>query len=146
MTLSLSTIKNWSLQLGLAAFAALAPIHTVMLVVAILIMMDTAAGIWAAKKEGEQITSAKLRRTVSKAVVYQMAVISGFLVEKWLIDGLLPVSKIVAGAIGTIEFKSLLENCNRITGMDVFKEVIAKLGSKNEAPPPPTDTAPPPSA
>lgn len=110
----------------------LAPIKAVMATVGFLIFVDLISGIWAAHKRKEKISSAALRRTISKMIIYQTAVISGFLIEKFLVGGDLPVTKIVAGFIGIVEFKSILENGNFILGTDVFKILIEKLGSKND--------------
>lgn len=125
-------MKEWLSKLFIASLAALAPIHMVMITVGFLIFADLVTGIWAALKRGEKVSSAALRRTVSKIVIYQLAVISGFLLETYLIDGLMPVAKIVAGVIGMVEFKSILENSNHIVGGDLFKLVIQKLGSDND--------------
>lgn len=65
-------------------------------------------------------------------VVYQIAVITGFLCETYLLNGVIPVSKLVAAAIGMVEIKSIFENCNSILGYDLFKQVIQKLGSDND--------------
>lgn len=105
-----------------------------MATVGFLIVADLVTGMIAAKKRGEKINSAAMRRTVSKMVVYQIAVISGFLLETQLLHELLPVTKVVAGVIGMVEFKSILENGNTILGVNIFKEVIKRLGSKNDQP------------
>lgn len=110
----------------------LAPIEAVMATVGFLIFVDLISGMWAAHKRKEPITSAALRRTISKMIIYQIAVISGFLIETYLVGGSLPISKVVAGFIGIVEFKSILENGNTILGTDVFKLLIQKLGSKND--------------
>ncbi len=112
--------------------AILAPIQATMLTVGFLIFLDLATGIWAAIKRQELIKSAALRRTVSKMIIYQLAVISGFFIEKYLLEGSIPVTKVVAGFIGLVEFKSILENSNIILGTDIFKALIQKLGSKND--------------
>lgn len=127
-----STIVNFITKVIVLVFIILAPIKAVMLTVGFLIFVDLFSGIWAAYKRQETITSAALRRTISKMVIYQIAVISGFLIEQYLFQGTLPVSKIVAGFIGIVEFKSILENSNTILGTDVFKLLIQKLGSKND--------------
>lgn len=125
-------MQEWLQKIALASFAALAPIHAVMITVGFLIFADLITGIWAAKKRGEKISSAVMRRTVSKIVIYQMAVVGGFLLETYLLSGLLPVSKIVAGVIGLVEFKSMLENSNSIMGGDLFKLILQKIGSEND--------------
>lgn len=123
---------EWLKNLGLVTLAALAPIHMVMLTVGFLIFADLFTGIWAAKKRKESVSSAALRRTVSKIVIYQLAVISGFMLETYILDNVLPVAKIVAGVIGMVEFKSILENSNGIVGGNIFQLVLKKLGSEND--------------
>ena len=118
--------------LALAALAALAPIHAVMITVGVLIMADLITGMMAARKRGEKITSAAMRRTVSKMVIYQTVVVTAFLVETYLLGGLIPASKLVASVIGMVELTSVLENANTITGKDLFTEVLKRLGSKND--------------
>lgn len=119
-------------NLMLAVIAALAPIKPIIITVGVLIIVDLITGVWAAYKQGKPISSAALRRTVSKLAVYQMAIISGFLLQHYLIADLIPVVNIVAGVIGLVEFKSMLENSSKILGADVFKLILAKLGSQND--------------
>jgi hypothetical protein len=120
-------------KLSIAVMAALAPIKPVMITVGILILSDLITGIWAAKKRGETITSAALGRTVSKMVVYQTAVVTGFLLQKYLLADAIPIVNIVGGIIGMVEFKSFIENANTIIEGDIFKEILKKLGSKNDS-------------
>lgn len=112
----------------------LAPAKALLIPVGFLIFADFFTGVWAAKKRGEVVTkSAGWRRSITKMTVYQVAVISGFLVEMYMLDSFIPVSKIVASVIGLVELKSILENANSILGQDLFKTVISKLGSDNDA-------------
>lgn len=120
--------------MSLTLLAVLAPIQTVLITVGCLVFADFITGVWAALKEKQPITSAALRRTVSKIVIYQIAVISGFILEKYLLSGAVPAAKLIAGTIGLVEVKSVLENTKRITGQDIFKDLISKLGSKNDQP------------
>lgn len=116
----------------LAIVAVLAPIKPVLIVVGVLIFADLLLGMVAAKKRGESITSAAMRRTISKMLIYQTAIITGFLCEKYLIGDLLPISKLVTAVIGLVEFKSILENSNEINGEPIFKLLIDRLGSEND--------------
>jgi len=117
---------------GLLVLASiLAPIQSILITCGVLIIADTVTGMMAAKKRGEKIQSAQMRRSVSKMVVYQIAIISGFLLEKYMLHDFIPVSKIVAGVIGMVEFTSILENVSVIAGKDIVKLVLEKLGSKN---------------
>lgn len=124
-------VKKYLVPVALAAYAVISPIHATLIVVGILIFGDMLLGIWAAKKLNEPIRSARLRDTVSKMLIYHMALILGFLVEIYLMHGLIPIAKITAGAIGLVEIKSVFENAGIILGKPVFKELIKKLGSKN---------------
>lgn len=117
---------------GLLVLAAiLAPIKALLISCGVLIIADMVTGIFAAHKRGEAIKSAEMRRSLTKMVVYQVAIISAFVLEKYMLDGLLPVSKVVSGVIGMVEFKSILENASAIAGQDIIGLVIEKLGSKN---------------
>jgi len=125
-------MKQYLSNLAISAMAALSPIKPVMITVGILIVSDLITGVWAARKRGEQITSAALGRTVSKMVVYQTAVVTGFLLQRYLLNDALPVVNVIGGVIGMVEFKSFIENANCIVDGDVFKEILKKLGSKND--------------
>ena len=118
--------------LALSAWALLIPIHAAMGAAGALILADMILGIWAAKKRGEKITSAAMRRTISKMLIYQSAVITGFICEKYLLSDFIPVSKLVAGAIGVVEMKSILENMDTINGGPIFAAIIKSLGSPND--------------
>jgi DNA-binding ferritin-like protein (Dps family) len=117
---------------GVSLIALLAPAKALLISVGFLIIADLVTGIWAAVKRNDKISSAALRRSVSKIFVYQLAVISGFLVEHFMLADMFPVSKVVASVIGLVELTSILENSNTILGQDLFKSVIAKLGSQND--------------
>lgn len=125
-------MKEWLTKLAIASLAALAPIKMVIVTVGVLIMADLVTGVWAALKQGEKISSAIMRRTISKMLIYQLSVVCGFMLETYILEELVPVAKIVAGVIGMVEFKSILENSNKIIGGDVFKIAIQRLGSDND--------------
>lgn len=125
-------MKNWLHNILIVSLAALAPIHAIMIVTGCLIVADLITGVWAAVKKGDKISSAALRRTVSKFCIYQIAIISAFIVQKFMLADLIPASNIVASAIGLVELKSILENASKILGADVFKVLISKLGSVND--------------
>lgn len=124
-------MKEWLSKVAVMIVSVLAPIHAVMISVGVLIFSDLVTGVWAAIKRGEHIKSSKLRNSVSKLIIYQIAIISGFVFETYLIGDLMPITKIVAGIIGLVEIKSIFENLNVIYGSDLFKVLINKLGSTN---------------
>lgn len=126
------TMKDYATGLLLSTLAVFAPIKAIILVTGILIFSDLITGVWAAHKQGKKIKSAGLRRSVTKIFVYHAAIMLGFLVEQYMLDGFLPVSKIAAGLISVVEMKSILENLDVINGSPIFKDLIKKLGSDND--------------
>jgi phage-related holin len=112
--------------------AVFAPIKAMIIVTVVLVIADLITGVLAARKKGQAITSAGLRRTVTKIGVYFTAICLSFLVEIFMIESILPISKIISGLIGVVELKSLMENLNYIHGSDIFKTIIDKLGSIND--------------
>jgi phage-related holin len=115
-----------------AIIGIFAPVHAIMLAAGFLIFADLATGMMAAKKRGEKISSAAMRRTVSKILVYQLVIMSGFLVETYMIGGAIPISKIAASIIGMTELFSILENAEQIYGQPIFKKLLRALGSEND--------------
>lgn len=116
----------------LVILAALAPIHAVLITAGVLVFADMVTGIWASIKKGIPFKSAHLRRTISKMLIYHIAIISAFLLETYLLQDFIPITKIVGGVIGLVEFTSIMENANTITGTNVFKLILQRLGSQND--------------
>jgi len=125
-------MKEYAIGLLLSTVAIFAPIKALLLVTGLLIFSDLVTGILAARKKKKKITSAGLRRTVTKIAIYNTAIILGFLTEKYILDGFLPLSKIAAGLISVVELKSVLENLDAVNGSSIFKTLIEKLGSIND--------------
>jgi hypothetical protein len=116
----------------LSALALLAPIEKVLLTTIALVLTDMAAGVWAAKKRGESIQSAKLGNTARKLFVYLGVIVMGFFVEQQLLSDVVPLVKLLSGVIAVVEMKSLLENSEDILGQPIFKVLIEKLSKKDE--------------
>lgn len=119
---------------ALVTVSFFAPIKLLLVASTLLVLADSVTGMLAARKRGEAISSAGMRRTVSKLLVYQGAIIAGFLIEM-LMSGALPVAKLVAGCVAAVEGKSALENLDAINGSSVFKTIVEKIGSKNDRAP-----------
>ena len=124
-------MKELLTNMAIAVLAVLAPIQSVMIVVAVLIGADFVTGIMKAYKLKEPITSRAMARSIYKMLSYQLLVITGFLMEKYLIQDILPVTKMLAGLIGITEFKSIAENVAAMTGLDI-KSITAKLQKRDE--------------
>lgn len=127
---------NWLKAAAIAAFALLTPIHAIMATTLALIVLDLILGVWAAYKRKEPITSAALRRTVTKIMVYELGVIVAFLGEHFLLADSVPLIKLAGAAIALVEVKSCIENLNEVNGSPVFASLIQTLGSKNDEEPP----------
>ena len=123
---------QWLKLISISLLSVFAPIVPMIIVTIVLILIDLVTGIWASLKRGDIIQSACLRRTVTKMMVYQVALITGFLIEKYMISDSLPLSKMIAGIISVVEGTSCYENLNSIYGSDIFKKVLLIFGSTND--------------
>jgi uncharacterized membrane protein HdeD (DUF308 family) len=83
---------------------------------------DFLTGILAAKKRGEEITSNKMFRSIIKVLLYNLLLITSFIVQEHLMT-YIPWVKLATSAIATIEIKSLYENASTILGIDLWKYV-----------------------
>lgn len=124
-------ISKYFIPLLLSVVAFFAPVHLMLGVVGGLLLIDTITGVWAAAKRGEAISSRRFSRVVGKAILYQIAVLSGHLLEVAL-SGMIPMSKLIMGAIALTEGKSLIENINTIRGEDIFKHVLDRITAQKE--------------
>lgn len=122
---------EWLKALFLSVIAVFAPVHAVMFTVGFLIFADLITGIIAAHKRGEKITSAGVRRTISKMVVFQLAIMSAFLIETYISVGV-PITKLAAATIALTELLSVMENVESVYGSPIFKSIIKKIGSDND--------------
>lgn len=126
-------MKQYLVSLLLALLAVFAPIKGVLLSVCVLVMADLILGMLAARKRGEKIRSDKLRKTVVKFLLYEVAICIGFIGETFLLSGTIPVVKLVAGLVGAVELKSNFENLNILLGGNVFKSITDRLAPANTA-------------
>ena len=119
-------------SLAIAALAVLAPIKAVLIVTFLLVLADLITGVWAAVKTKQSITSAGFRRTLVKMFIYEILVITGFLVETYLTGNSVPISKLITSFIGLTETLSIIENLNIISETNLFATILAKLGAFNK--------------
>ena len=138
-----SSIKTWLSTLNIAIIAYFSPIYSLVVAILVLIIIDWITGIWAAYKTNTPITSFKLRRTLTKSIVYALAIITGLLFETEMVkffaevlssilgatfqENSFPIVKIIALYIGATEFKSIIENLNKVYKLPFFKAVMDKL-------------------
>ena len=119
-------------SLAIAALAVLTPIKAVLIVTFLLVLADLITGVWAAVKTKQSITSAGFRRTLVKMFIYEILVITGFLVETYLTGNSVPISKLITSFIGLTETLSIIENLNIISETNLFATILAKLGAFNK--------------
>lgn len=104
----------------------LQPIKSLLITVGILVAADLATGIIKAKKNKEEITSRRLRETVTKLLAYELVIILCYLIERFMLPDV-PMSKILSGLIAITELLSVNENLFQITGNPIFNKINSKL-------------------
>jgi hypothetical protein len=116
----------------LASLAVFLPIKELMLTIGFLVAADMVVGIWKALKLKQRIRSRRMSDTVTKLLLYQIAIMSGFLIETFIIAELIPITKLVATVIAVIEFKSIIESIESVTGKDLWSKIKTIIGRKSE--------------
>lgn len=111
----------------------IAPIHATMLALGFLVVVDLVLGIWVARKSGVPITSAGLRRTLVKLVLFQVGLVTAFIVETYLAKGVFPIVQTFSAMVSISELVSVFENINKISGVNVLGKLIESLRSKNDS-------------
>ena len=129
-------LKAYLSALLLSIVGIFSPIVPLMLTVGFLIATDFFFALWKAYKRKEKITSRKMYNTVPKIFIYNLMIISVFLLEKYIIQSGVPIEKVAATAIGLVETKSICESFYSLTGidlMDKFKDLFSRGESKTKS-------------
>jgi len=95
-------------------------------VVAFLVTADLFTGLKAARKLKQPIRSRGLKRTVEKIALYFVAILSSELVKVVFIP-MVPVTYITGFAIALTEFKSIIENVEIATGVNIWHYLRDRL-------------------
>lgn len=103
-----------------------APVHSVLIAVSCLVLLDFITGIMASMKQKKKITSKGFKDTVVKTFMYQCTIIVAMLMEKYLLPGT-PVIKVVVALITMTEGKSFFENVEVMTGIDFWGKMTSKI-------------------
>ena len=120
--------KTWVL----ACMSIFLPIRELMLTIGFLVGADMVVGIWKALKTGQKIKSRRMSDTITKMLLYQLAVVSGFLIEKYIITDMLPIAKLIGSVIAIIEFKSIVESIESVTGQNLWTKIKEVIGRKSD--------------
>ena len=115
-----------------ASLAVFLPIKELMLTIGFLVSADLVVGLWKAIKTGQRIRSRRMSDTVTKLLLYQLAIMSGFLIETFIISELIPITKLIATVVAIIEFKSIIESIETVTGKDLWSKIKTIIGRKSE--------------
>ena len=116
----------------LALITIFLPIKELMITIGFLVGADMAVGIWKAIKLRIKIRSRRMSDSITKMLLYQLAIVSGFLIETYIIEGLIPITKLIATVVAVIEFKSIIESIEAVTGKDLWRNIKTLIGRKNE--------------
>ena len=120
--------KTWVL----ACMSIFLPIRELMLTIGFLVGADMVVGIWKALKTGQKIRSRRMSDTITKMLLYQLAIVSGFLIEKYIITDILPIAKLIGSVIAIIEFKSIVESIESVTGQNLWTKIKEVIGRKSD--------------
>lgn len=116
----------------LAAISIFLPIKELMLTIGFLVGADMVVGIWKSLKVGQPIRSRRMSDTITKMLLYQLAIVSGFLIEKYIITDILPIAKLIGSVIAIIEFKSIVESIEAVTGKNLWSKIKEVIGRKSD--------------
>jgi phage-related holin len=130
-------MKTTFAYMSASILAFFAPVAGIMIAIGAFIALDTLLGIMAAQKIGEKIESRKLSKVVWKMLMYQAVTLSFFIMDVFIVGDLLGtlintpyvLTKTVGVALIAIEFKSIDENIEKMTGTTLLKrlyDLIAK--------------------
>lgn len=138
INLSILMTKLKASLIGIASIigAFLLPIAPLIYIVTAFVIMDTFMGILRANKVKERRTSRKYRKFVSKSGLYLGSLVLMFVVERYIAGDFillftsipLFLTKLMAATLVFIEAKSIGENYEIITGVNIwnkFKELLS---------------------
>jgi len=114
-------------HLLLALIAVFAPVKAAVLTAIVLVLADLITGLMAAHKRGDPITSSGIKTTVAKIMLYEVAILLGFLVQHYLTEGILPVCNLITSVIGLTEITSILENLQTINPAVSWTSLVSRF-------------------
>lgn len=92
----------------------------------VIVLVDLYTGRMAAKHRGEAIKSSGYRQSVKKYVLYMLGIlISELFIRVFSLP--IPLTYMVAGVVALTEIKSIFENIETVTGVDLWGYVGEKI-------------------
>ena len=131
LSILLSSIQKSSLQLLAVVSTFFLPITGILFLIGFAIVVDTVTGIWKSKKLNIPITSRKLSAIISKLMLYEVAVILFYLIDRFILNDIILVffsiplmlTKILALVLVSIETLSISENIKAVKGIDLWQSM-----------------------
>jgi hypothetical protein len=131
LSILLSSIQKSSLQLLAVVSTFFLPITGILFLIGFAIVIDTITGIWKSKKLNIPITSRKLSAIISKLMLYEVAVILFYLIDRFILNDIILVffsiplmlTKILALVLVSIETLSISENIKAVKGIDLWQSM-----------------------
>lgn len=129
LSILLSSIQKSSLQLLAVVSTFFLPITGILFLIGFAIVIDTITGVWKSKKLNIPITSRKLSAIISKLMLYEVAVILFYLIDRFILNDIiltffsvpLMLTKILALVLCSIETLSISENIKAVKGIDLWQ-------------------------
>ena len=113
----------------LSILVVLSPIQEAIFAIGFLILADLIMGLIASYKNNIEITSKRLKNTGVKLLVYNLLLISSLVCENYLVKWI-PFIKICLTFLCIVEFKSIGENFQKITGLPFIKYIKSYINNK----------------
>lgn len=107
-------------------FVFLTPIRELIYATGALLIIDFILGVLSSRKRGIGFNSKDGKKTIVKMFIYEIAILTGFLLDKYFVPGNVIV-RVVMMAIGLIESQSIFENIYILTGLDIWGALKAKM-------------------
>lgn len=127
------TILTFTIKFLIYLSIVFTPVFASVLWLGFLVFIDLVLAIYVAKKKNEAITSKKMSNTVTKFLLYALTIICAQVIDtQFLTMEFLPAktAQLAAGYIAIIEFKSVLEKIESLTGLPILKYLMQKFNRK----------------
>ena len=131
-------MKSWLINHLNLIFAVIlsifAPVIPLILTVLFLVVVDFILGVYRAyRTDPKSVTSRKMSNTIGKILIYISTILALFLLEKYILDSILPITKMVVALISFVEIKSIDESFKLLLGYSFYDKLIevVKRGTSN---------------
>lgn len=120
-------MRTWLLHLWIGLVAFISPLFPLAILVSTLIGTDFVFGIYRAYKTKQEINSRKMGHSISKLFLYNLAVLSVFMLEKLVFGTDTQFTKVVVGVVAMVELKSIDESFRILYGFSIYESLIDKI-------------------